>query len=177
MVNKTELKMKKLFVIAFFILSIGFISCSDKEKDEAELKRIKTETDSKSQTQKDGYTKKQNIKTEKETGVERADASFETKVQQGTIIPIAMSTDEESFKFSGSKIMAITLPDGKLYQVEKDGDKTIIDIPGKGKMEAIRLDKKIYLFDNDNQGYEVKFENKKLFAEKSDMTKILLSRK
>ncbi len=73
--------------------------------------------------------------------------------------------------------MAITLPDGKLYQIEKNGDKTIIDIPGKGKMEAIKLDKKIYLFDSDNQGYEVKFENEKLFAEKTDMTKILLSKK
>ena len=169
--------MKNLFVITFFILSITFINCSDKEKDEAKLNREKTEADSKSQTQKEGYTKKQKIKTEKKTGTERADASFETKVQAGTIIPIAMGTNEESFKFEGSKIMAITLPDGKLYQIEKDGDKTIIDIPGKGKMEVIRLDEKIYLFDNDNQGYEVKFENKKLFAEKTDMTKILLSRK
>ncbi len=166
--------MKKLCLIAFFIFSIAFISCSDKEKDEAELKQTKPEADSKPLVMENQYT---GI-TEKGTIIEKADASFETKVQEGTIIPIEIETNgDEPFKFEGSKIMAMTLPDGKLYQIEKDGDKTMIDIPGKGKMQAIRLNEKIYLFDDNDQAYEVKFVNKKLYAEATDLTDILLAMK
>jgi hypothetical protein len=167
--------MKKLFVMALFILSITFISCSDKEKTEAELKREKAETDLNSVSKENKTVNEQNSKTA--TRIEKADASYETKVEDGTIIPIAIETENEAFEFSGSKVMAITLPDGKLYQIENENDKTFIDIPGKGKMEVIKMDNKIYLFDENNKAFEVKFEDKKLFAERTDMTKILLSRK
>ncbi|HSP88342.1 MAG TPA: hypothetical protein VLN45_09430 [Ignavibacteriaceae bacterium] len=167
--------MKKLFVMALFILSLTFISCSDKEKNETNLNKDKAETDSKSVSEGNKSTQKQNLETA--TRIERADASYETKVEEGTIIPILIENDQKAFEFSGNKILAITLADGKLYQIEKDGDKTIIDIPGKGKMQAIKMDDKVYLFDNDNKAYEVKFEDNKLYAERSDMTKILLSKK
>jgi hypothetical protein len=71
--------------------------------------------------------------------------------------------------------MAIQLPDGKLHQVEMEGDKTWINVPEKGKMQVIRLNGKVYLFDDDNQAYEVKVINNELAAEATDLTDVLLS--
>lgn len=165
--------MKKLCLIVFFIFSIGFISCSDKEKDEADLKQTKPEADSKPPVMKNQYT---GI-TENGTIIEKADASFEEKIQEGEIIFLTNEGEPEPFEFGGSKIMAMQFPDGKLHQVEIENDRTWINVPEKGKMQAIRLNEKVYLFDDDNQAYEVKVMNNELVAEATDLTNVLLAMK
>jgi len=67
------------------------------------------------------------------------------------------------------------LPDGNIYQVKQDGDKVFMNIPEKGEMEIIKLSGKYYLFDEDNQAYEVKLMNKELIAEATDLTDLLLA--
>jgi len=172
--------MKILWVAAFFILSIAFLSCSNKEKDEAESNQTKEglvkESDSKSLVQKNEKTGEQKRITETETTVEKAGASFEAKVQKGEIFMLTNDGEPEPFKFAGSKITAMKLPDGKLYQVEEKGDRTMINIPGKGEMGIIKLYNKFYLFDDKDQAYEVKFINKQLFAEKTDLTDVLVKK-
>jgi len=172
--------MKILWVAAFFILSIAFLSCSNKEKDEAESNQTKEglvkETESKTLTQKNENIGKQKGITETGTIIEKANPAFEEKVQKGEIIMLTKDGEPEPFKFAGSKITAMKLPDGKLYQVEEKGDRTMINIPGKGEMGIIKLYNKFYLFDDKDQAYEVKFINKQLFAEKTDLTDVLVKK-
>jgi hypothetical protein len=171
--------MKNLWFIGLFIISVTLIGCSDKEKDNKAKETLVKETDSKTLAQeKDGN--RNNIKGTTQTGaiITKADAAFESKVQKGDVVLLTINGEPEAFKFDGgSKITAMKLPDGNLYQVKEDGDRTMINVPGKGEMGIIMLNDKFYLFDDDNQAYEVKFSNKQLFAEKTELTDVILSRK
>jgi hypothetical protein len=166
--------MKNLWFIGLFILSIAFLSCSDKDKNENELGTTKEGLVEKTDAKSPAQTEKQ----KKQIEVAKADAAFEAKVQKGDVVLLTINGEPEAFKFDGgSKITAMKLPDGNLYQVKEDGDRTMINVPGKGEMGIIMLNDKFYLFDDDNQAYEVKFSNKQLFAEKTELTDVLLSRK
>ena len=167
--------MKNLWLIGLFFISISLIGCSEKGKEDSKIDQTKEGLNA-----QENMDNGNNIKQKgKKTGaiITKADAAFEAKVQKGEIILLTINGEPEPFKFEGSKISAMKLPDGNLYQVKEDGDRTMINVPGKGEMGIIMLSNKFYLFDDDDQAYEVKFINKQLFAEKTELTDVILSRK
>jgi hypothetical protein len=165
--------MKNIWFISLFILSIVLMGCSETNKDNEELSQTNT-----GMVEKSGTKMNQTQKQKKETGMVYTDAVFEQKVQNGEIIMISKEGESESFDFNNeTKIKAMKLPDGNLHQVREDGDRTYINVPGEGEMGIIMLNDKFYLFDDDDQAYELKFANNKLFAEKTELTDVVLSRK
>ena len=170
--------MKTLLACGVFILSIFLLSCSDTKKDEADLKKLNdnsiSKEESKSLTQKNEGVQKGSSSS---LSSRLAEATIEGKIEKGEIILLSKDIKPNTFKFTGSKISAMRLPDGNLYQVEMDGDRTMINIPDKGEFQLLKLNGKYYLFDEDNQAYEVKFIKKDLVAEATDLTDVLLAMK
>lgn len=163
--------MKKLLLFGTVILSLTLIGCSQKgDNEEANnMENVSTETtDLKSPSRGIGVVKEG-------VGLERAETTFMERIQEGKIILLTRQSDQEAFELGGSEISAMTLPDGKLHQVIKDGDDTIINVPGKGELQIIKLNDKFYLFDDDDQAYEVKYKNDMLYAEVTELTDVLLA--
>ena len=177
--------MKNLWFIGLFVISIALIGCSGKGKEDTKLNQTKegvvNEPGATANTQGNmvnGENNPQQKGTTVGSLITKADAAFAQKVQNGEIIMITDEGKQEPFKFNGSsKIKAMKLPDGNLHQVVEKGDRTFINVPGKGEMGIIMLNHKFYLFDDKNQAYEMKFINQQLFAEKTDLTNVVLSRK
>jgi hypothetical protein len=160
--------MKGLILIGFVILLMVFTGCENKEKREVGLNRIEEKN----------MTEENAVKAEKEeTKTEVAAATFEEKVQDGKIIPLTNNGEPEPYKFFGTEIKAMQLPDGKFYQVEIEDDNTVLIVPGHGKMQLIKLNEKFYVFDDDDQAYEIKVVNNELVAEATYLTDVLLSMK
>jgi hypothetical protein len=163
--------MKKLLLFGTVFLSLTLIGCSQKEgdKEENDMENISTETTGLKSPSR-------GIGVEKEgAGLERAETTFMERIQEGKIILLTKKSDQDAFELGGSEISAMTLPDGKLHQVIKDGDDTIINVPGKGELQIIKLNDKFYLFDDNDQAYEVKFKNNMLYAEATSLTDVLLA--
>jgi hypothetical protein len=167
--------MRNIQIIAVFILSIVFLSCSDRER--KETNQNKPEADSKSLVEKSEFTQKQDGKeiTKKETGIRITVAAFDEKIENGEILLLTDKGEPRPYEFIGSKIMTMQMPDGKFHQVEIKNDRAWINVPGKGEMQAIRLNGKVYLFDDDNQAYEVKIINNELAAQTTSLTDELIA--
>ena len=169
--------MRNIQIIAVFILSLVFLSCSDRER--KETNQNKPEADSKSLVEKSEFTKKQDGKekiiTKKETGIRIAAAAFDEKTENEEILLLTDKGEPRPYEFIGSKIMTMQMPDGKFHQVEIKNDRAWINVPGKGEMQAIRLNGKVYLFDDDNQAYEVKIINNELAAQTTSLTDELIA--
>jgi hypothetical protein len=164
--------MKILWFLGLFVFSMVLTGCSEKEK--VELNQTKEELVEETDTR----TPAQTEKPKEETGNVKAEVSFQEKVNNGEIILLTVGGEPEPYKFGGgSKITTMKLPDGKLYQVREDGNRTMFNVPGKGEMGIIMLNDKFYLFDDDDQAYEVKFDNNQLYAEKTELIDIILSKK
>jgi hypothetical protein len=169
--------MKNTFVIMIFIAGIILSGCSNKQKDEAQLENKKQDSVktiekstpvAKDQDVKTTMTEsKKKIKSADANSSEKAEASLDIKIKEGKAFLIS-DGDSTPLKTEGDKVLAINMPDGKLYPVEMKGSKKIITVPGKGKMESKMIKGKMYLVDSDNKMYEVKVINKKLVAMFSD---------
>ena len=162
--------MKKLLLFGTVILSLILISCSQEEGDNEGAGNTTEMTDPKTPVHKIEAV-------EKNAGFEKAETTFMERIQKGEIIILTNEGEEEVFEFRGNEISAMTLPDGKLHQVTKDGDNTLINIPGSGELQIIKLNDKFYLFDDNDQAYEVKFKNNMLYAEATSLTDVLLASK
>ena len=175
------------YLIFAAILLVSFAGCDSKEKEQAELERMKQDSirvaDSVAQVEKQNEETRLRVERRKmmEQGdvfvPETAEAALDGQIKEGRVILLSEEGETIPFKFEGSKIMAVTMPDGKMYQVEKDGDKIMLMVPGEGKMEKRTVDGKIYLVDNEDQMFEVKVENKKLVAVLDDGTEVNLAKK
>jgi hypothetical protein len=161
--------MKILLLCNALILSIALISCSERSEDAQEINK------------EDNAVEERESINNKYTGTTGTNSSsgneFEKRIQEGEIILLYNDTESAAFRSAEDEVNTITLPDGKMYEVEKDDDVTLLNIPGKGKMEVINLNDTFYLFDEQNQAYEVKYINNKLFAEATSLTDVLLERK
>ena len=170
--------MKNLWFLGIFVFSMFLIGCSEKGKEKEELSQNKEEMMEKTDAKTPDQTEMQMKENQKKEMADvNTEAAFQEKVKKGEIIMMTDNGEPESFKFEGSKISAMKLPDGKLHQVRKDGDRNMINVPGKGEMGIIMLNDKFYLFDNNDQAYELKFDKKQLYAEKTDLTDVVLSKK
>jgi hypothetical protein len=159
--------MKNLCLFSLFIFLMVLIGCSDKDK--KDQKNIRENAVS-------NISKNEMTKKSVNEAAEKAEAPLEERVHKGEVILLTKTANPNSFDFgTSSKIFGMKLPDGNIYQVKQDGDKVFMNIPEKGEMEIIKLSGKYYLFDEDNQAYEVKLMNKELIAEATDLTDLLLA--
>jgi hypothetical protein len=179
--------MIRTLIPALFFFALIFISCTDKEKEEAELERIRQDSirvaDSLSKAQETARLERQRIERKRimeqgdTFGPEKAQTSLEGKIAEGKVIVLTDDGETMPFRIEGNKVMAVSMPDGKLYQVSKDGDKIMLQVPGKGEMERREVNGKIYLVDKDDTMYEVKLMNNKLIAVIDEDEEIILSKR
>jgi len=95
---------------------------------------------------------------------ENSEAVLEAELKDGRAILIYDESETVPLETQGDKVLAVNMPDGKLYPAELDNGKTIVTIPGHGKIQSKMINGKMYLFDKDNNMYAVKVTNNKLVA-------------
>ncbi len=158
--------MKRLFLSLVIILSITLISCSDK-KDSAETSKV------------ENNSPVQNGETSNEinASLRNDETAFERKIQEGKIILLYSTDETAALRIDKDKATIVKLPDGKEYPAKKDDDNIILNVPGIGEMQIINLNDKFYLFDDNNQAFEVKYTDNKLYAEATVLTDELLKKK
>ncbi|HVO74643.1 MAG TPA: hypothetical protein VMT35_11515 [Ignavibacteriaceae bacterium] len=158
--------MKNLCLFSFFIFLMLLIGCSDKVK-----------RDQKNIGENPASNISKNVSIKKSVNAtKKSEAAFEEKIRKGEIILLTKTAMPNIFNFgTSSKIFGIKMPDRNIYQVRQDGDKVFMHVPEKGEMELIKLNGKYYLFDKDNQSYEVKLRDGKLIAEAKDLTDVLVA--
>jgi len=151
------------------MLSVILISCSENENEKQ--KDNKSDVNSKPLVHERKINQPDPVNDEKII----AETDFKGKIEKGEIILLTKEGEPYPYEFKGDKIMAMQMPDGKLHQVEVKNERTWMYVPGRGEMQALRLNGKVYLFDDDDRAYEVKVMNKELVAEATELTDELLA--
>ena len=151
--------MKRFVIFITFILSIALMSCSEDRRNEQEVSEMNDNSFENQQS---------------EDAISSSGDAFERRIQEGDIILLYNESEPAAAKPDEDEVNTVTLPDGKMYEVQKNDDMTLLKIPGKEPMQIIELNDKFYLFDDDNQAYEIKYENNKLYAEATTLTDELL---
>jgi glucose/arabinose dehydrogenase len=185
--------MKTTIRMMIFVFVLAFAACSNKQKEQAQEQSpnqnsistanspntvgstVQVEKNLKSETAK--IERRKRIQAENTFSREKAEAALEENIKEGKAFLISDENESIPLRMEGSKVMAMTMPDGKLYPAEMDGNKAYVTIPGKGKMERKIINRKIYLVDNDDKMYEVKVIDKKLVAVLTDRTEMKLAKK
>ena len=141
--------MKKAISLILFIVIIFTAGC---EKNKEQSKVTKQQKTTLNQPK---VVKKRNKLTE---------AQIQNKIKEGKAIVLSNNGEQEPLKMEGSKVKAVKMPDGSLWQVsEKDG-KTMLKLPnGELVQEKIIKGKMMLLSDEDKQ-YEVQVINGKMVA-------------
>jgi hypothetical protein len=107
---------------------------------------------------------------------EKAPADFQEKVDKGEIIVLTEKGSPIPYESDGNIVKTIKLADGKQHQVEIDDEgKTWITIADKGRVQVIELNDKFYLFDDNDQAYELKVVDNELVAVATSITDELLA--
>jgi hypothetical protein len=164
----------KSIAIMILILGLMFAGCANKQKEQAQSnQQMQNSTNTVNQTAQIKNNKKiepaamqrrKRMRAVYTLDRQRAEASLENKIKEGKAIVITDEGQNIPLKMVGSTVTAMAMPDGKLYPVEIEGGRTMVTIPGKGKMEKKMINGTMYLVDSDNNMYRVQVINKKLVA-------------
>ena len=86
------------------------------------------------------------------------------KIKEGKAIVLSNNGEQTPLKMEGSKVKAVKMPDGSLWQVNEEDGKTLLKLPnGEIAQEKMIKGKMMLLTDEDKQ-YEVQVINGKMFA-------------
>lgn len=159
--------MKKLFLISFFLVFLIF-GCSNDKKNENEVQK-KTNSSEKTVKTKSYKAAKAKEKKALETKILLSAVNYDGEIEGEAII--LNENETKPLKMEGSKVMALKMPDGNLWQVKKSGDKNMLVMPDGKLVEEKMINGKMILIEDDSL-YEVKMINDKMIAVKNNSAEI-----
>ena len=92
------------------------------------------------------------------------EAQIQNKIKEGKAIVLSNNGEQTPLKMEGSKVKAVKMPDGSLWQVNEEDGKTMLRLPNGETVQEKMINGKMMLLTDEDKQYEVQVINGKMFA-------------
>ncbi len=139
--------MKKTICLVIFALFL-IVGCSNNKEHQIKQEKKTTLTRHKIEKRKASMT----------------EAQAQKKIKEGKAIMLSEKGEESPLKMEGSKVKAIKMPNGTLWQVNQKNGKTLLRLPDGKVVQEKMVNGKMMLLTDDNKEYEVEVINGKMMG-------------